>query len=193
MSDVRRGECCDMRSFSLALVFLLLALPFFSKNGVASSENALGCGFDDTVELCVTSAALTPGHGSGQSADISLAFRITNKTSYPVGLAVVGDQFLFVPQGAVAIGVSRTLTVSGIGHCYRPCQNEHDFAVFAPGRPVIVHVKYGGGIPPGALQLVRASTSASFSGTMALFDRGKFRIVPITIPEFRFSNGFAMR
>lgn len=171
--------------------FLWLLSLFASTTTFAAT--AASCATDDTFDVCVVSAALTPGFGS-KSADVSLTFRVTNKTDYPIGLAFADNEFLFTPENAVSLHVSTALTVSGIGTCRKPCRNEERFVVFAPGRPLIVQVKYTGYVQsPGAFQLIRSATSASFSATMAVLDRGKMRIVPLAIPEFRFGNGFALR
>lgn len=161
----------------------------WSTNASASGTSA--CGTDGTTEMCLTSAALTPA--SGIRAHVSMTFRITNKTDYPIGLAVLTDTFLFTPEGAVSIGRDFTPEVSGIGSCWRGCNDESNFVVFAPGRPFVVQVRYEANVPPGALPLVRMATTATFSGTMVVLDRGKMRAVPIALPEFRFGNGFAAR
>jgi hypothetical protein len=145
------------------------------------------------IEACVVSAALSPSASPGQ-ADVSATLRITNQTADPLELAMCTDMD-FTPENAPGLTPMNTNYIQMSGMSGVACVGNFAAAstAFAPGRALLVQIRYPAMLSGDAIQMLRSASMASF--TVSLFETigDRRTLVPLPASEFRFSNGFAKR
>lgn len=165
------------------LIALLLLVPYRAL--AAERDTRPNCTSNATIEACVTSAALSNDGNAiiATAVKVSITLRITNKTDYPIGLAIARADPSFDPENAPSITSATDFHPSGI--------MIGQYTEFAPGQPTSVHITYGGYIHGNDAQMIQSATVASFSISLVVSDRGNQRLIPISVSEFHFGNGFA--
>jgi hypothetical protein len=182
------------------LAYCCAALAFICQFSVGAAYGQTpsslppGCSSDSSIQICVTSAAITfddnyqPG-GSDVEVSVSVSMRVSNASDYPIGVAALTDSWAFTPQNADTLTdntLSRTI-VSGVLECRqsRGCE----FVTVAPGRSAIVQVRFNSHFGSSGLPLVQIARSASFSASLFVNERGEVRLIPLAIEGFGFGNG----
>jgi hypothetical protein len=99
----------------------------------------------------------------------------------------------FAPQNAPGLTPMNSGYIQVSGMSATECEGNFSaaFTTFAPGRPLLVQIRYPAVLSSDAKQMLRSATFASFTATLfeTVGDRRKFS--PLPTPEFRFGNGFA--
>lgn len=174
----------------LRALFLTIALSQFAKAADASGA----CTDDRSLQVCVVSAALTgaPWHGEGRTrrgVTASVTLRVTNTTDFPTGLALVGGgwgAWSLTPQNAEAIMNVGSWKVSGLQVC--DDTNRCAFTTLSPGMSLLVQIRYRGQISTAGLPLIEVASTAAFTGSMFIVERGTPRLVSFALDGFTFGN-----
>ena len=153
-----------------------------------------GCVTDQSVKVCVISAALTnaPWQGEWESrfaTKVSVTMRVTNTTEFPIDVAVLDPGYqgwAFTPQNAESITNIRDESVSGLQVCNQSgrCQ----FSTLASGMSAMAQLTYRGEFSTDALPLVQAATNASFSASLVVSQRGEPSLMSLALDGFSFGN-----
>lgn len=173
----------------------MVVIAFVLTSGAANAQGYGGgnrCYADGSIQVCVLSAALSTGFGfefraPTKNVAVSLTLQIQNMTDYPIGMAMLQEQFAFTPQNAETIMSGNTIpNVSGLPICYsrQNCQ----FVTVAPKRAALTQIRYEGSVTNEGLQLVHIASFASFSASLFIDERGQIRVVPISLNGFAFGN-----
>jgi len=163
----------------LAPRFLLIASLVLLLDSAAHAQSPTtrpGCTADTSVQVCVTSAALTyhryydVGDESVQVV-VSVTLRVANTTDYPIGLAILEDGWAFTPQNSsTLVPPSQRPEVSGLIACRRSI--DCPFATVAPGGAALVQLTYSSDFEASGLPLVQIARTASFSASLFVSERG---------------------
>ena len=181
---------------------LLLMSVMFVLTGPASAqktENA--CSSDGTIRACIVSSALTLGDPSRRFAHIvvSNTVMLENLTDFPLEVLLMED-FSYMPRNAIALTPRFNPEVSGIASCGPrpgsvPCRNIAKIrpTTLFPKKPVRIQISYTAEVQKDALGLAQITSTAAFSASLFVTERGTTRVVALPIPEFEFGNGLAVR
>jgi hypothetical protein len=162
---------------------------------ISSAAPAQSCASDNTIEVCVVSAAVTLSSdrymNGNLGVDVSVTLRVTNITPDPINLATVANTVSFVAENAPAIVPINAPRVSGIGLCTNDCGNpgSQGFTTFTPGKPLLAQISFTGSENRGAIDMLKGARSAVFTASMSVGERGRQRFIPLPAPGFSFGNG----
>lgn len=189
MLGVLIGTLTRRAAASLSLLSLAFAAAIPAQGANASGK----CSTDSAVQVCVISAALTGGPYS-RSPDqrnvmVSVTLKITNTTDYPIDLAFSSRGWSLTPQNAEAIISQGATSVTGLTAC--DSIERCSFATLSPGASSVAQVRYDSDISSSGLPLIEVASTAAFTGTLIVVERGKPRLVSLALDEFTFGNALS--
>lgn len=153
-----------------------------------TTEPPRGCMNDGSLQICVTSAALTAQGGSG-NVGVSVALRITNVTQYPIEVALHDTgwgNIGFTPQNAETIPTEGSWSATGL----QACDEDRDctYTTLASRASALMQIRYPGEIDESGWQLAQVARSASFSTSLLVRERGSPRVVGVALEGIAFGN-----
>jgi hypothetical protein len=181
------------RLYALALLGVLSSIIAHLPSAKGADVSGT-CSKDQTLQVCVVSAALTGAawHGEGQDRrglTVSVTLGASNTTDFPIGLALMGRNWgawSLTPQNAEAIMNQGDWKISGIKVCSdtRKC----DYTTLSPGMSLLVQIRYRGVVSTAGLPLIEIASTAAFTTSMILVERGTPRLVSYALSGFTFGN-----
>ena len=160
-------------------------------SATAAPADKANCATDGTIDVCVVSGAISLSTNT-VAADVFVTLRITNQTSDPLQLTMCKDMS-FAPENAPGLTPMNLGYIQVSGMSAAECERNFSAAstTFAPGRPLLVQIRYPALLSNDAKQMLRSATVASFTATLSENVGDKREFIPLPTPEFRFGNGFA--
>lgn len=178
------------------IVVALLGVFFFTINSsqFAIGADSSGVCTNDRTQVCVVSAALTGASWRGEASDrrgitVSVTLRATNTTDFPIGLALVGGgwgAWSLTPRNAEAIVNQGEWNVSGLVVC-RDAE-KCTYTTLSPTTSLLVQIQYRGEVSMAGLPLIEVASTAAFTGSVIIEERGVPRLVSFALDGFTFGN-----
>jgi hypothetical protein len=185
------GRLTGIHFNSIAATFLVLILFTLAAPQFARAADT-GCANDRSMRVCVVSAALTGDPlrdrpGDERRVIVSVTLKVANTTDFPIDLALVGGYgaWSLTPQNAQAI-MSEQSIVSGLQVCSGPGKCE--YTTLSPETSLLVQLQYRGAISTAGLPLIEVASTAAFTTSMRVVERGTPRLVSFALEGFTFGN-----
>lgn len=162
--------------------------------GQANAAGSGRCASEAALQVCVVSAALTGAGWQGEGSDrrgvtVSVSLGISNTTDYPIEIALFTKgwgTWSLTPENAEAIMNEGSWNVSGINECNNV--NACGLTTIGAHMSTLVQIRYRGEVSTAGLPLVQVASTASFSETFLVRDRGTVRFVSLPLTGFTFGN-----
>lgn len=186
------GLTCKQLKLNVFALFGVLFITIAPSQTAIAAEAVGACTDDRPIQVCVVSAAVTGARRHPNSdrryLTVSATLKATNTTDFPTGLALVGRRgaWSLTPQNAEAIMNEGSWEVSGLEVCKKTkgCA----YTTISPSMSLLVQIRYRGEVSTAGLPLIEVASTAAFTGSLIVEERGTPRLVSFALDGFTFGK-----